>query len=82
MTMNENDPTRLDQPPNLDGNSNRYAIGAAALAVVIALSFFFWPSEYPSSGNETKVQRDTAPTQQVVPPANKPATAPRTPPPQ
>ena len=84
--MSMNDPNRLERPPMAEGSSTNFAIWAAAVAVVIALGLLFWPSSTPPTTsvteNRPQVQRDTAATQNVVPPANKPTTTPGTPPPQ
>jgi hypothetical protein len=64
---------------NIEPSSGSWIAGGAFVALVLALGLMFWPSDTPP---ETKVQRDTAPTQNVVPPANKPVTTPGTPPPQ
>lgn len=79
MAINENDPTRGSQTPRYESPGSTYAVGAAAVVAIIALGLLFWTND---TEPETKVQRDTFPTQNVVPPANKPTTTPGTPPPQ
>ena len=77
--MYDNDPNRMNRPPLGEPveppSTTSMAIGAAILALFVALGIVFWPSD--RSGQQTvtenspRVERSTAPT---TPPANKPLT--------
>ena len=83
--MYDNDPNRMNRPPLGEPveppSTTSMAIGAAILALFVALGIVFWPSD--RSGQQTvtentpRVERSTAPT---TPPANKPVTPAPTPP--
>ena len=66
MSLNHNDPNRRNRMS--DAATSNYALGGLALVAIIALGLMLWPRD--TATNTRQVQRDSTPTQNVVPPAN------------